>query len=1839
MKKQLALILFVSITLFSCRKKNNSTLEVGPTMVSEYVYGFSSGPIARDAQITVQLAPVQGIQDINAAELIEINPSIDARIEWVGANTIAIQPVGLWEVDEVYNIKIILAKIPSLKDEANFEFTCFTQQPQLELIDRSIRIQSKDLVQLKTEIRSSDFIDAVQLEKSISCAFDGCTEGVQWFHSEDGRNHHFTINNIQRASEDTNAEIFIQKKLLNLKDKFRITYLIPAKNVFKMLDYSISSDEGDAIKIIFSENPKDKQNFTDLITINEHKLTFRLEGNQLIVYPKEKLIGNYGLVISSSLQDENRKNLDKTYTLDIHFKQKKPQVKAVKKGNILPGKQGLFFPFKAIHLNGVNLRIVQIYHENVPYFLSKNNMASNEDIKQYGRLIYDSSVRLDRDPSKNLNDWNVFTIPIHEMINVEMGAIYRILIDFDPSQSTYPCAAEIEADYRDKKPFNTHVNTSDFEDGYYGTYERTIDYHLYSWNERDDPCKASYYMNTENAISQNLYASNIGLLCKKEGTGRYYVFANHLEKSNPMDGVEITFLNKQLQEIGKGTTNNKGQVVVELQGLPKMIRAKKNKDISYLSLQDGEVLSTSIFDVEGQKIKEGVKGFLYAERGVWRPGDSVHLFFVVNDAHTPLPKDHPILFQLFDVQNRKIKTQVQPRGNSFIHNFKFKTNESDPTGTYRAQVNIGDALFTKNIRIETIEPNRISISNNLPDKNTKLTDLKSVSFEANWLHGQPAADLDYEINGTLIYGNTFFPAYPDYTFKSPVQASRSWNKGFAKGKTNANGNFTVEFPTPKKLKLDQMSKLKLTTKVFEKSGAFSIVRKSYNLSPITNYVGIKNGNRTRDRYYWNLDDHKELEFITVDQFGKAVANRNLQLSIYQINYNYWYERDTEGLTNLANSNQAQTKINTSLTSNADGKATFEIPENLKWKRLLCIVKDPATGHQSGIKFYMYGGWNSNNNDGNDESASLLPIKLNKSTYQAGEQVEVSIPSNGKGHIRLFVENANRIIQVQSKQAAEGTTKFNFDVNGEMTPNIYISVHYVQPHAETLNDAPVRLFGIASANIVDARNELMPQVHAPTKVKPNATYNIEVSEQHGAEMEYTLAVVDEGYLQLTNYTTPDLYREFNQKEAYQIKNWDLYKYVMGAFAADMQGLSAVGGDEAINENGDSETNRFESVVQVKGPFTLAANATDKISFTMPNYVGAVRIMLCAASKNAHGSTSKPMKVKQDLMIQASAPLFLSAGEEAKMGVTVFALDDKIQTVKLDVKNKNGLVALDKTSYNINMQGQREKHILIPIKVGNRIGMDEINISATSSGERGTAKATFEISAPNPLIKKRTFELVAPGTSKTFTFENDGFEGTNHFKTNISYGIPIDFNGALEDLIRYPSGCLEQITSAAYPQLFVGSFTELNEAKKREIRQNIQYTIAEIIRRADGYGKITYWPGGDYYSSWAEIYAGLFLLDAEQKGYNYPESFKKSWIKRQLSLAREWNKKKPAYDDQNQAYRLFALAQYDQQVVALCNRFFEDSKPNRLTDNLIAGAYSHLGYPELAKHALARAQGAHQPTAYGYRNPTFGSELRDQALMLNTYIEMKDTLLAATILQKIAESYKHTSWMSTQTKGQLLAAIAKYKIHFVRSKSIPYSITWNGDQKSYATEVQNMAYDFIPKSATNTITIKNEGNQALMVHYNYERKPIALVQTASSKNLKLNNTFEDEQGQRINPSELKQGTDFYMLTTITNPGSLGYYENMALIQEIPHGWKIHNERLDEIMSEDDDPSQTDNPITYQDIRDDRIMSYFDIASGQKITLRTKLTTTFAGDFFLPPSTCEAMYSNDIYARTSGQKIKVQ
>lgn len=505
-------------------------------------------------------------------------------------------------------------------------------------------------------------------------------------------------------------------------------------------------------------------------------------------------------------------------------------------------------------------------------------------------------------------------------------------------------------------------------------------------------------------------------------------------------------------------------------------------------------------------------------------------------------------------------------------------------------------------------------------------------------------------------------------------------------------------------------------------------------------------------------------------------------------------------------------------------------------------------------------------------------------------------------------------------------------------------------------------------------------------------------------------------------------------------------------------------------------------------------------------------------------------------------------------------------------------------------------------------------------------------PNPPLTSIEEGIIEGGQTWSKQVTPAGIVGTNSAMLEVSSLPPINLGSRLKYLLQYPYGCIEQTTSSVFPQLYLDAVKQLTEGEKQAIQRNVKAGIERLKLFIRPDGGFAYWPGSEDTDSWGTTYAGHFLVEAEAKGYFVPNDMIRKWKKFQKGRAQSYRKHQEQYSSELiQAYRLYTLALAGEADMSSMNRLREQTGLPPSAVWMLASAYVRAGQPEAAKAMVGKLTydvKPYQEMAYSY-----GSDIRDKAIILEALLMMDERGKGFALLKDISTALSNPSkWMSTQATAWCLKSVGAFASKETQG-DLKFVYTYGGKETTAATGLPFAQVNLDVNGKPGALKVVNSGKGTMFVRLIMVGTPARGTEEEASSNLNINVSYMDVDGNGVDPSNLEQGTQFIASVSVSNPGLRGGYKNLAVNQIFPSGWEINNLRLDDAENR----LSGDLP-TYQDIRDDRVYTYFDLGPSQRKTFRVLLTATYAGSFYLPAVSGEAMYDRSIFARTKGTTVRV-
>lgn len=1758
---------------------------------------ISDGKMRPDTEIAVQFYEKQidakNIGKGADSSAFVFAPDINGKAYWKDERTLVFKPKKEMTRKEKYSGVINLSKIFGFETEPQKVGLSFESSGN-EVVDFDGYFEPQNQDKNSTKYIFTGFIEFSQKQKAadlkngikLKSGFFGSKK--LFINKSSDTLFTFKSEPIDRGGFAKNFSFKVNKKKMFLEREFEKKFRLSPLGKLEFDRVEEDSDgEKTRLKVLFHERMDQNTDYKDFIKIEpKMDVSVKVEDRAVILTGEFQKGMKYSLSIFGGIKSAYGSIMDKLHTenVEITIGDVKPKAQFSNDGVFLTSAKDKKLCIKTINLERVYVEITKVLEDDIISFVEENgvNYVNNEEysygFKRVGEVVATSIVNI----GKTKNKWVQTELDLSPIIKKNSHGLYIVKLNFTEKEMlSYP---------------------ADWED----------------WQISD-------YVYSNGSIKKHLIFSDLGITMKKD-TAKSHIFVNNIVTTEPVKGAVVLAKTKDNQVIDGGSTDSNGMCEIEKSG--DYIEVRYKDQYSVMKLSESE-LSYSVFDIDGVDSEKGLKSFIYTDRGVYRPGEKINLTAIVRNESGAFPDNHPVTLKMYNPKGNLVYERVNKSAKDGFYGFDVQTLPTDFTGEWKAELNVAGAKFVKSIKVEEIVPYTLKVNIECAN-NTLSTSDRVVNFdvESKYLFGMPSAGLSNLTDVSLNPVEKKFSSFKDFIFSNNSIEFSEISSGRFEEKLDESGRASYSWEIPEYGAVPSALELNIKTKVIEKSGRPVPWSMKIPVKVYEKYSGIKQLENSEFSNGTNL----KFTVVSVDEAGKISSGDTLEYRIYRTKNYWWWEYDSEAQFRKNYKSDKSLELVTSGTITSGAVPSYINYTINDYGEMLIELENKSSGHIASQFFgaHWWGG-----SGGSGKSADITTIKCDKEKYNPGDTAKISVKTPAKGRALITVEKNGVIISKKWETLHSTTTEFKLPITEKMVPNCYFSVSLYQPFEETKNDLPIRLYAVTPVTVEKADTNLAFNVKCAQEIRPNSKFDIEIETTDKKEAQFTVAIVDEGLLSITNFETPDPKKQFFSKERMVSRSFDIYSEIIGLTWGIVNKTVSIGGDGYnLNKEVVSKAKRFDPVVLYEAPFSTDKNGKKRLSFVMPNYVGAVRVMVVGVRGNSYGSQQKEIKVKSPLMIMPSLPRVLGTNDSIEMPVTVFAMKQGVGNVSVNVSCSGSIALTGNSSQTLYFDGEEERDVYFNIRAFNKIGVGKIKVTARSeNGEYAEKIVEIGVRPYNPSISKSIEKFIKPGESLKYTVPAEGVIGAAKFKVELSSRKNINIGSRLKWLIQYPYGCIEQTTSGVFPQLYLSSIFTLTEKEKNEIDKNINAGIERLRKFQTSSGGFSYWPGENEPSLWGTNYAGHFMIEAKARGYHVPEDMFNNWKKFQIEKSN-----KITQDFTDMCYRLYVMSLAKSPDISSMNLIKENylqilSNTDRY---LLASAYKIAGYDSVYKSIVSTAKPIVK--RYSELSGNFGSDLRDKAIILEAMVLSKNFGQGSKMFDEIAESIASEEWYSTQTLGYSLISMGKFIEATSNGNTAINAAVYAGGSQFNGVSKGKMVSLPINKGYGKEMSIKNNSNAPLFANMVWEGIPVDSSIGDSSKNMAVFVEWLNEDGEVISPENLKQGESFWGHFRVTKPYST-VIDKCALVQILPSGWEIDNTRL----SGENAPIWTSSlnlgREEYLDIRDDRIMWFFDMKSGEdKYDFIVKLNAVTAGEFQLSPTLCEAMYSDNFRATARGYRVNV-
>ncbi len=1390
------------------------------------------------------------------------------------------------------------------------------------------------------------------------------------------------------------------------------------------------------------------------------------------------------------------------------------------------------------------------------------------------------------------------------------------------------------------------------------------------WNPR--------YKHTTGEVDKRLVMiTNLGILIKDNADKSHEVFIQSLSSGRPVGGATVEVLGKNGVSVAKRKSSTDGHLSFpnfkdfKKEKEPVAYLVRKGKDMSFIPFKRRErQLNLSRFDVGGVRTRgntDKLNAYLFSERGIYRPGDEFNIGLIVREAKWGKnTKGIPLEAVVKDSRGLTVMSKKFSLSEFGFDEIKYKTDENSPTGNYQISVYIikhkyrRALLGSTTVKVEEFLPDRMRITSSFSTHRlsgwVEPEGLKGMITLKN-LFGTPATDRRVRASITLAPAYPRFSAFKDYNFFDPAKAKRSFTEILKEEKTDDEGK--AEFDLGLKRFEKATYRLSFTAEGFEAKGGRGVVTESSVLiSPLKYLIGYKTDGNLR---YIKKKSERNIEFIAINSTLKKTQVKGVKLKIISKRYVSALTRQPSGLYKYQSVLKERVISTEDFSIDKKGK-TYRLPT--KEPGDFSVVIEDAKGTElSKVSFSVVGEANLTRDL---EKNAELQVKLNKSDFSPGEEIEVSITAPYVGSGLITIERDKVYEFVWFKTGKTSTVK-KIRVPKDLEGNGYVNVSFVRAlDSKEIFMSPLS-YGVAPFTVSKDKHDIKVSLEVDKLVRPGE--ELSVKYKSSAKGKVAIFIVDEGILQVGRHKTPDPLSHFFQKRALEVETSQILDLLLPEFKL-LKELSGVGGGmmdrakEAVGKNlNPFKRKRLKPVAFWSGIIEVGTKERELL-YKVPGYFnGTLRVMAVAVGAKALGATSEKTIVKGHFVLSPNVPTFVAPGDVFTVSLGVANNVEGSGTspsVSVVLKTSKHLEILGESTKVINIGEGREKALSFKVRATKKLGSGNLKFTAQAGKKKATYSIDLSVRPPVPFMTTVNSGYFKKGP-KDATVERVMYPHYRTLEASAST-VPLGLaSGLLKFIDKFPYGCTEQIVSKAFPAIVLRARPALGYGPEK-IEANLARAIHVLQARQNSDGAFGYWAANSHVSDYLTVYAMHFLVEAKERRYSVPENLMKKGLDYLKKIAK--NKQGMTASLRTRAYAVYVLTRSGKVTTNYINSM-PDYKKQKLSkggaDDLtvlyLAASYKLLKQDKKAK-SLIRKLKMRKGIRPDYRN--FYDSLARNAqylYILSRHFPTELENLKAEDILIIADELEKGNYNTISSSFTILAFDAYAEAVGLPSEAGLEISEIFPEGKDKALKGSSF---ILPRGLFPVVEFRERAEK---IRFNGKTENFIFYQTTEAgfdvklpeqeikERLEIQREYRNLSGKVIKKIGIGSEIEVHLKVRSVGAKSLdgegmteaGKIHNVAVVELLPGGFEVVRDSVrggsgSTAWRKKEGKTSYKWQPDYVDVREDRIIIFGTIGNDiEEYVYRIKATNK--GEFSVPPVYGESMYDRAIKARSPGGRIVVE
>ncbi len=1806
--RYLSLLLALGLVFVSCSKEESDQLRVTSPL--------PEGLLPQDAVITVTFSrgvvPQDSLNKWTDMPLIEFVPAVPGKFVWQDSSRLVFSPDAPFVGDAKYSGRLntdllkTLARAKSFSGRSEFEFS--TERFALKQAEFFYdRLGEQRQVGIKANLIFTYAVNPQDVAAHIKLTIDEKAQTISRVVTTQRSNViAVDVGVVTQLDKERDIAVSFDDQLLSPETNTHVwmerpfVYKLPALGELKIYGHEAGFDGAQGwIRVRTSQevDAAASQGFVSVEPVREY--TVQSDGQSFTLHGKFEPGTTFRLHIAKGLQSVLGGRTQNDYDADIFIGNITPSFRFASESGLymlLSGQRNL--EIRTININKLNVRVSQVFQNNLVFFLD-------------GGRYYDYEYYSEGDDEEGGGTYR-------RKFRYLLGPYGRQL-SFDSVEVKGPVNQEVTMQFS----LDHYLHT-----GYKGFYLVEIANTAEPWR----------------STSKLVSVSDIGLIVKRSGN-ELMVFATSLDNNEPLSGTVISLLSSNNQTIASEKTDRDGVVrFTDLKNRTKdfplkLVTAEAENDFNFIHLADYRV-ETSRYDVAGKRDAENVyDAMLYGDRNIYRPGERVYVSGIVRNLTEALPARMPVRLKIINPRGTLVAEQQHTLNTEGSFESTLPTQPTSFTGDYRFELYTGNSLFLTSykVSVEDFVPDRLRITMNASRETAKPGEQIRYDFLALNFFGPPAAGRTWEFEGSLNPIPFKSRAFPAFRFFDDAAKNYSGNPTVLNGRTDDNGKAVVDFTLPGELTASGILRALGRVAVFDESGRPVYQVAQTLVYPKNYFIGILN----RGAYYVSPNTPQKMQLVAVDANDRPIDSFRAKVDIVRYEWHSVLRQFGKDQTLRYVSERREVPVRSDVVTLGTKPVEFSYSAPRSGDYAVRVSKEGDSGYNQ-ISFYSYDWASTDITSFEVDPEARVEAVLDKAVYAPGDKAKILFQAPFSGTMLVTIER-NQVFSYRYLNVVNNAASMDLTIEEKYLPNVYISAVLFRKIKE-MNIPLMAGHGFVPVMVEKRSNRLEIAIRAPEKMRPKTKQLVTVVAGGEQNVYVTLAAVDEGICQVKNYQTPDPYGYFYSRKALQTETFDFFKHLIPE-PEKKAARSSTGGSDAdigkrVNPLG---VQRFKPVAIWSGIRKTNSRGEVEVTLEVPEFNGELRLMALAYKGDRFGSAQQAMKVADPVVLTAALPRFLTPGDSIIMPITAFNTTANAVSLKFDVETSGG-VSLETKPAVLSVDANQERAVPATLKATNQTGKATVKVRTSAMGEELETMTEIPVRPASPYLTESVFGYVDGGNAVSQDVGEAFVPESRRAYLSISPFPVANFARELKHLLGYPHGCLEQITSKAFPQIYLRDVAGLLAPSVLNTGSPTYFVneaigIITSLQTADG--AFTYWPGGGYYNDWSTVYATHFLFEARKAGYAVSDALMKPALDAVARIARSrrtqdyyvYENNKTAVHriaDKSVVYALYVLAAAGMPDKAIMD-FYRSERYLLTTDTryLLAGAFALSGdrrtYGDLLPPQFQMEDAVR--TSGGW----FDSPIRANAIILNVLLETDlNNPAIPRYMEYLGRHYQSNEWWSTQDDAFVLLAFGKAARMASGTK---VEGTVKVGKKEYAYQGGTQRFDIDPFGKTVALAMNGQGR----VYYSLVTEGIRSDGAVhmEDRNLQVRREFLDRYGNLMNIGSVRQNE--LIVVRVTLNSSVDLLENVAVSDLLPAGFEVENPRLTEMTSY---PfiKNASRP-EYMDIRDDRINFYTSFRGGKRQQVfYYAVRAVTQGTFRYAPIVAEAMYDGAYYSASGQATIRV-